>query len=149
MRQITTCLMTSLMAAALLAGTAHAAGPNMKEGQWEITTKMEMPGMPAGMKPQVMQHCVTRKDLDDPRKTTPGGADPKDKRCEMTDYKLQGNTATWKMACKGENPMTGSGSITYSGTSYTGTNTMTMGRGGKPQTMTMQYSGKHLGDCKK
>jgi hypothetical protein len=133
----------------LLPVTASGAAPNMKEGLWEITMKMEMPGMPAGMKPQVMQQCVTKKDMEDPRKTTPGGADPKDNRCQMTDYKMQGNTATWNMACKGENAMTGSGSITYSGTSYTGTNKMTMMRGGKSQTMTMQYNAKHLGDCKK
>jgi hypothetical protein len=138
-----------LLAAVLASIPAHAAAPNMKEGLWEITMKMEMPGMPAGMKPQVVQQCVTKKDMDDPRKTTPGGADPKDNRCQMSDYKMQGNTATWNMACKGENAMTGSGSITYSGTSYSGTNKMTMMRGGKPQTMNMQYNGKYLGDCKK
>lgn len=139
----------SLLAATLLSAHAQGAAPNMKEGLWEITMKMEMPGMPAGMKPQVMRQCVTKKDLDDPRKTTPAAGDPKDNRCQMTDYKMQGNTATWSMACKGEEAMTGSGSITYSGTSYSGVNKMTMKRGGKVQTMTMQYSGKHLGDCKK
>jgi len=139
----------SLLAATLLSAPAHAAAPNMKEGLWEITTKMEMPGMPGGMKPQVMQQCFTKKDLDDPRKTAPSGGDPKDNRCQMTDYKMQGNTATWNMACKGEDAMTGSGSITYSGTSYTGTNKMSMKRGGNVQTMTTHYNGKHIGDCKK
>lgn len=139
----------SLLATLLSSVSAHAASPNMKEGLWEITMKMEMPGMPAGMKPQVMQQCITRKEIDDPRKATPGGADPKDNRCQVTDHKMQGNTATWNMACKGENAMTGSGSITYNGTSYSGTNKMTMTRGGKAQTMTMHYTGKYLGDCKK
>jgi Protein of unknown function (DUF3617) len=143
MRTIT----TSLLLAIVLSGIAHAAAPNMKEGLWEITTKMEMPGMPTGMPPQVMQQCFTGKDLEDPRKTAPGG--PGDSSCQMTDYKMQGNTATWNMACKGEGAMTGSGSITYSGTSYAGTNRMTMTHGGSTQTMTMQYSGRHLGACKK
>jgi hypothetical protein len=62
---------------------------------------------------------------------------------------MQGNTASWNMACKGEGAMTGSGTATYSGTSYTGTNRMTMTRGGQVQTMTMQYSGRRLGECKK
>jgi hypothetical protein len=62
---------------------------------------------------------------------------------------MQGNTATWNMACKGDGAMTGSGSITYSGTSYAGTNRMTMTQSGYTQTMTMQYSGRHLGACKK
>ncbi len=139
----------SLLATALVSAPAHAAAPNMKDGLWEITVKMEMPGMPAGMKPQVRQQCFTKKDLEDPRKTAPSGGDPKDNRCQMTDYKMQGNTATWNMACKGEDAMTGSGSMTYSGTSYSGTNKMTMKHGGQAQNMTMNYSGRHLGECKK
>ena len=139
---------TSLLAAIVLSGIAHAAAPNMKEGLWEITVRMEMPGMPGGMPPQVMQQCFTRKDLEDPRRTVPSGG-PGDSNCQMTDYKMQGNTATWNMACKGEGAMTGSGSITYSGTSYAGTNRMTMTEGGSGQTMTMHYSGRHLGACRK
>lgn len=138
----------SLLTAVVLSGIAHAAAPNMKEGLWEITMKMEMPGMPAGMPPQVMQQCMTKKDMEDPRKTAPGGV-PGDSSCQMTDYKMQGNTATWNMACKGEGAMTGSGSLTYSGTSYSGTNRMTMTQGGNTQTMTMHYSGRHLGECKR
>jgi uncharacterized protein DUF3617 len=136
------------LAAALLPAPAHAAAANMKEGLWEITMKMEAPGMPAGMKPHVMQQCITKKDLDDPRKTMPGN-DPKSDRCEVSNYKVQGNTATWNMACKGQDAMTGSGSVTYNGTSYSGTNKMTMKQGGQLQTMTMHYTGKHLGECKK
>jgi hypothetical protein len=139
---------TSILAVAVLAPTAHAAAPNMKEGLWEITVKMEMAGMPAGMPPQAMQQCITKKDLEDPRKTVPSG-DPKDQRCQITDYKLQGNTASWNMACKGEDAMTGSGTITYSGTSYTGINRMSMKHGGQVQNMTLHYTGKYLGDCKR
>lgn len=139
---------TLFLAAALLSGHVHSAAPNMKEGLWEITMKMEMPGMPAGMQPQVMQQCITRKDLEDPRKTTPGN-DPTGNRCQVTDHKVQGNTASWNMACKGEGAMTGSGTVTYSGTSYQGTSRMTMKQGGQVQTMTMHYSGKRIGDCKK
>jgi hypothetical protein len=134
------------LALATLAGPAGAAAPNMKEGLWEITTKTEMAGMPAaGMKPVVMTQCITKKDLEDPSKTTPGG----DARCQVTDHKAQGNTASWNVACKGEGNMTGSGTITYGGTSYTGTSKVTMTHGGKPQTMTVHYAGKHLGECKK
>lgn len=137
-----------LAATALLAFPAHAAAPNMKEGLWEVTVKTEMPGMPAGMPPQTMQQCITKKDLEDPSKTTPGGQGP-DKRCRMTDYNLQGNTATWKVVCEGDNAMTGSGTVTYSGTSYTGKQTMSMKVEGKPLNMTATFSGRHLGDCRK
>ena len=136
-----------IAATAVLAFHAHAAAPNMKEGLWEITAKSEMQGMPGGMPPTTMQQCITKKDLDDPSKTTPAAQG--DKRCKMTDYKLQGNTATWKMACEGENAMTGSGTITYTGSSYAGTQTMSMRLEGKALNMTVNFSGRHLGDCKK
>lgn len=137
----------AILAAGLLAAPAWAAAPNMKEGLWEITTKTEMAGVPGGMPPMTVKQCITRKDLDDPRRTTPGN-DPKDNRCQVTDYKVQGNTATWNMACKGEGAMTGSGTITYSGTSYTGTSRMKMKQGGQDHAMTVHYTGRHLGECK-
>ena len=127
---------------------AHAATPNMREGLWEITMKMEMAGMPQGMPPQTLQHCVTRQDLENPQKMAMGPGS-KDSKCEVTEHRMQGNTATWKMACRGENAMTGSGTITYSGTSYSGTNRMSMQQGGKPVEATMTYSGRFLGPCKK
>ena len=45
----------SILAAAALSQAAHAAAPNMREGMWEITMKMEMAGMPGGMPPQVVK----------------------------------------------------------------------------------------------
>ena len=132
------------LAAAVLAPHAYGAAPNMREGEWEITMKMEVPGMPMAMPPQLMQQCVTKKDLADQHKPVPG-AQARDSRCKTTDHKMQGNTATWKMAC--EDGTTGSGTATYSNTSYT--STITMMQGGQPPAMTMHQSGRHLGSCKK
>ena len=132
-----------------VAATAHAAAPNMREGMWEITVKMDMPGMPAGAPPQTMQQCLSQKDFENPQKMAPGNDPKSSSRCETTDYKLQGNTATWKMACKGENAMTGTGSMTFSGASYAGTNKMSMKHGDQTMNMTMNYAGRHLGPCKK
>ena len=144
MRHVTTCV----LAAIVLSGGAHAAAPNMKEGLWETTVKMEMAGMPGGMPPQTVRRCYTKKDLEDPAKTAPSSGQ-RDNRCKMTDYKLQGNTASWKVVCEGEGAATGTGTVTYAGNSYSGNQTITMKRGNQAQNMTMQYSGKHLGECKK
>ena len=134
-----------LLATALVLGPALAAGLNLREGMWEITTKMEMTGKSGGAIPQqTVQHCLTKKDVEDPHRTTPSAGD-RGSRCKMTDYKLQGNTATWKMACEGKGAMTGAGTITYSGDSYTGSQTMAMTGGG--QAMNMNYSGRRVGDC--
>lgn len=140
-------IVVAVIGLAGLAGVAHGAVPSMQEGLWEITSKMEMPGMPMNMPPQTMQRCYTQKDFSEPQKMGP--PDPSGTKCGTSDYKLQGNTATWKMACKGENAMTGAGSVTYTGNAYSGVNKMEMTRDGKTMNMTLNHSGKYLGPCKK
>ena len=39
------------------------SGPNMQEGKWEITTKVEMPGMPMNMPPMTHTQCLTKDDF--------------------------------------------------------------------------------------
>jgi hypothetical protein len=136
----------SLLAAVVLSQSAHGAAPNMREGMWEITMKMEMAGMPGGMPPQVIKQCMTKKDIENPQRFAQGG--PAADRCQVSNYQLKGNTASWDMACKGPEEMTGSGTITFSGDSYTGTTRMSMKSGGQTQNMTMQSSAKRIGDCK-
>ena len=139
----------ALIFALLAATSAHgAAGPNMKEGLWEVTVKMDMPGMPQGMPAQTTQRCITGKDMEDPRKVGPGGDPRNASTCEVTNYRMQGNTASWNMACKGPEQMSGTGSITYEGNRYSGVNRMSMKQGNEVMQMTMNYSGRYLGDCK-
>ena len=128
---------------------AHAAaGPNMKPGLWEQTVKMDMPGMPQGMQEHKSQRCVPPKGLEDARKVW-AVSDPRTaSQCEVSNFRMQGNTSTWDMACKGQQQMKGSGSMTYQGDRYSGVNRMTMNQGGQTMTMTMNYSGRYLGDCK-
>lgn len=133
------------MLALLAAAPAVLAAPQeMQPGLWEITSKMEMPGVPK-MAPQVMRHCYTKKDLEDNKKTVPQSGD---KNCEMKDYKLQGNTATWSMECKGEAAMTGTGTMTFGAQFYSGTMKSRMKQGGKSMEMNQSWSAKRVGDCK-
>lgn len=137
----------SFLATALAVGPACAA-PNMKDGMWEITTKMEMAGRSdVAMPQQTVKHCLTKKDVEDPKRMTPSAGEQG--RCKMSDYKLQGNTATWKMACEGQGAMTGTGTATYSGDSYAGTQTMNMNAGGQAMNMKMTFAGRRVGDCPK
>lgn len=130
--------------AGLALSSAGAAAPSMKPGLWEITMKMEGAGMPASIPPTKIQHCYRAEDLKDLRNTVP----EKNPNCKVSNWKESGHTVTWNMACTGEHAMTGSGSITYSGDSYTGTNKMTMTHGGQKMTMTQKYSAKRVGDCR-
>lgn len=126
--------------------TTTQASPNMTPGLWEITVKSEIQGMPGGMgmPATTMTQCVKPADVQDGKRTVP----QQDPKCEMKDYKMQGNTASWRFECKGPEAMNGSGSMTYSGNSYSGTTKMSMKQQGRVINMTQSYSGKRLGDCK-
>jgi hypothetical protein len=132
---------------ALVAASAQSAAPNMKEGLWEVTVKMDMPGMPGNMPAQTTQRCITAKDMEDPRKVASGN-DQGSNACEVTNYKMQGNTATWNMSCKGPEQMTGTGTIKYEGDRYSGVNRMSMNQGKDTMQMTTNFSGRYLGACK-
>ena len=128
--------------------SAIAQGPGpRRDGNWQVTMEMDMPGMPQKMPPMTMTQCVTKADADDPMKMAPQGRGAAPSNCKVSDYKTEGNKVTWSMRCDGENPMTGTGEFVYSGDTYTGTMKMTAGRGGQP--MTMKYAAKRLGDCTK
>src|SRR5436190_10225406 len=108
-------------AAVLVAGLAAsiailAQGPR-RDGKWEVTTEMEMAGMPMKMPPMVTTQCITKEDADDPQKAIPkgrgrGGEEP---TCKMEDYKIEGNKVTYTMKCEGAQPMTIMGEMVYSG----------------------------------
>lgn len=121
----------------LLSSPALAAD-TMKPGLWEITSSMEMPGMPFQPPPQSVRHCYTPQEA----REQPV---PKDAQCRVTDLKTSGNKVSWKVACTGEMAGQGEGQITYQGDSaYEGwTKMQTQG-----MNMTMKYKAKRLGDCK-
>lgn len=121
-----------------------AQGPR-RDGKWEVTMEMDMPGMPMKMPPQVMTQCVTKEQANDPLKAFPQGRGRggDNSNCKVTDQKIEANKVSWKMACEGQMPMTGTGEMTYGENSYTGTVTMDMGGRG----MTMKYAGKRVGEC--
>ncbi len=117
--------------------------PNMQEGLWEITSSIEMPGMPA-MAPMKHTQCLTKKDL------VPQSQE-KSQDCKITQTGMSGNTVTWTMKCSGEEgAMEGTGKITYSGDTFQGTMTMNIqnpGQGGKMQ-MIQRMTGRRIGNCK-
>ncbi len=110
---------------------------NMQEGKWEITSTVEMAGMPAGMmKPQTFTTCLNQKDYV-----------PKDngqKDCTMKDARVDGNTVSWEVICKDSS---GKGTITYAGTTFDGVMETVMKEGGKDITAKITMKGKHIGPC--
>jgi hypothetical protein len=119
----------------------------VRPGRWETTMQMQMAGSPIQMPEMKSTRCVTPEDAKDPSTSMPTGPEgrggPKSD-CKMADYKVSGNTATWKMVCTSPQPMTSTGEMTFTDDSYTGTMKADTAQG----QMTMKMSGKRVGDCK-
>lgn len=119
---------------------ALAAGQvDMQDGEWEITTRVEMPGIPVQIPPMTVTQCITQKDLIPPNEQP-------DSECSVTSNQISGNTVTWSIECKGEGGDTrGDGQITYHGDRFEGSMKMSMPEG---MTMTNHMSGKRIGPCR-
>lgn len=137
---------------ATFCGAASAAGPfdqfkgKMKAGLYEYKMDMEIPGVPAqfGKQSMTMQHCVTEKDIE-------GGDWQKNKqqsKCDFTDVKMSGNTATYKMVCKGESQMTADTRMSFRDNGFVSDTRMTMNHGGQVMTSNQHMEGRYLGACK-
>lgn len=116
---------------------AASSAVNMQEGKWEITSTIEMQGMPAGMvPPQTFTTCLSKKDY------VPKGEQQQD--CMMQDTRVDGNTVTWTVVCKDSR---GTGRVTYAGTNFDGVIETVMKDEGKEQKATMTMKGRHIGPC--
>jgi hypothetical protein len=124
----------SAFALSLVVGAAPAWSAGSDE-LWEITQKMAMPGM--NMPGIKITSCIARNGNYKP------GDDPNAKNCTVDDYKVSGNTVTWKMRCTGKNAMTGSGEMTKTADTMKGV--FRMSASGMDMTQTMD--GKRVGTC--
>jgi hypothetical protein len=137
-------LMLAAVMMAVLAGQAIAGGQvNMKPGKWEITSAMQMPGMPAGMSGMSITQTQCLKDdapvPEDPSPTQQGN-------CQTKDVRVEGDTVSWKMICDSEEgKITSSGRITYHGTSFEGA--VQTNIPGQNLEITNQLKGRWIGPC--
>jgi hypothetical protein len=120
----------------LMGATAQAAPGEY----WEVTSKMEMPGMPFAMPATTQKVCIPKDGEKDPGKTSG------DKDCKMTDVKTVGNKTTWKARCDRDGEvMTGVGEQTTTSGAYQGKIKLSGKSEGQAMNMTMAYSGKRVG----
>jgi hypothetical protein len=130
----------------------------IKEGNYEYKMDMDMgqvPGMPPGMGKQsrTMQHCVTAQDIE--KGTMGKGSDRMPENCEVKDFKMSGNTATYRTVCKGNKgggkgppmDMTADNKITFIDGGYDMDMKMSMDQGGHPMNMTQHMQGRYIGPC--
>jgi hypothetical protein len=120
----------------------------MKEGQWEYTMKMTMPGLPGGgMTVPGFKQCVTADQIEK------GGVGQKEGKmpegCALKNVKVSGNTATYTMECTKEPKMVSDVSMNFSGDSFTMKQNTIMDQGGQKMTMVNDMTGKYVGPCPK
>jgi hypothetical protein len=121
--------------------TTILAADGIREGMWEITSKMEMPGMPMEMPPTTVKHCYTKEDVKDLKNVI-----SRDKNCTVTDFKKSGNKVSWKMKCTGKNAGMFSGETVFSGDSYESVMTV-QSDASEGKSMAMKVKGKRIGNC--
>jgi hypothetical protein len=146
-----------VIVAAFAASAAFAESPadamkgKMKPGLYAYKMEMDMgqvPGMPPGMGKQTMnmQHCVTPQDIE--RGQVGKGRDGKaNSNCEMKDFKMSGNTATYRMVCTGQGAMTADTRIAFVPDGFNMTMKMAMDQGGRKMNMTQNMEGRYVGPC--
>jgi hypothetical protein len=152
MRQAAPTLKTLLCASAILGGVlagGRAAGaadhPNIQPGSWEITTSMEMPGMPA--RPAMTNtHCIKPDQVKDSQSFADSMQDKNRGKCKVSDLKVASDKLSYNFACEGG--ATGTSELVFGGTTYEGTVKISVpGRGNGPMTMTQHFKAKRVGDC--
>lgn len=104
---------------------------------WEITSKMEMPGMPMAMPATTTKVCIAKGSEKNP---------PPNKDCEMTDVRTSGNKTLWKVRCNHNGEiMTGSGEMSGNADKSEGTTRLSGKSGGQNIDMTMAYQSRRIG----
>lgn len=133
-------LLLALCLVSMLTSTCFAAGIDMEEGLWEITTKIEMAGMAFSMPGMTQTMCLTKEDLIPQQDLQAQSND-----CTVKSKTISGNSVAWEVVCNTDGGKTTStGKITYNGDSFEGTVNMTVpGAGPMQQTMT----GRRIGAC--
>ncbi len=128
-------VLVALLTALAAAPPAAAQG---KDDLWEVSTRMEMPGMPMAMPGQVNRMCVgkNRKDED---------LIPRQDNCRVTDSRRSGNQISYRMECAGAEPSVIVGEMTLGANAYDGRMRMTLTK--TNDTMNMTYAGRRVGDC--
>ncbi len=137
-KMMLTFFMLLWVAAPCLAGSGHL----MKPGKWEITTSMEMPGMPMKMPPVTMTQCLTDEN------PVPNQSQA-NQDCQLQNVKTEGHTVSWEIVCQTDGgQMNGKGHMTYDGDRMSGVTTFNMNMPGQGKIqMTNTIKGHRIGPC--
>ncbi len=118
-----------------LSACGQAQGPDVQEGEWEVTYTTKMPGMT--MPAATVRQCLTKEMLIPQQQEQPAD-------CEVPKITVDGDTVSWEINCASSK---GSGSVTYQGDQMSGTIKVNVNSGGMAFEMESEITGKRIGDC--
>ena len=133
------------------ASVCYADAMPIRAGLWETSVKLDMPGMPVAPQPITISNCLTEEQVRDPDAAMASLNSPRegDGNCQVGNYKLAGNIATWTMNCTGPNTIKGEGRIIFeNANAYHGTVKMQMAGPQGDMSMTQNMKARRVGDCK-
>jgi hypothetical protein len=141
----------SCTAAAAADNPLEALKGKMKEGMYDYKMEMDMsgvPGLPKGMGTQThsFQKCVTAQDIEKGQMGRGRDGKPMES-CEISNFKMSGNTASYTMVCK-QPPMSADNNITFGNDGFKMDMKMAMTQSGQVMNMKQHMEGKYLGPCK-
>jgi len=114
---------------------------DFEPGQYEITSKIDMPGMPATIPPQTIIQCMTDQD------PVPN-SNLENQDCKITNMKQTKTTVSWELECVQQGQkMTSTGQMTYKGDAFEGTIQTNLGPNAGNMVMTTVITGKRLSNC--
>ena len=144
----------ALFAASVLAPALAAQIPTLKPGQYEIVSKISVPGSPAQMPEQKFLHCYTPQEIENLAQVVAGRS--ADENCKLLSSKLAGSMLTFATECAfpDGSRMTSSGEATFtSQDSYRAVvNLKRSGERGDDPVFNgsrMAITAKRIGDCAK
>lgn len=108
------------------------------DDQYDVTMKMQMAGMAM---PPISQRLCVKKGASD------GDFIPRQENCRVSDTARTGSRLTFRIACAGNNPMTGTGDFTFSATGYNGQIRMKGKMEGQDVEMTQAIDARRVGGC--
>lgn len=128
------------VAAVCALGESDGARAQGADDLFEVTVRMEMPGMGMQMPATTQRSCVKKGASD-------ADAVPHQDNCKVTDARRAGNKLTFMMVCTGRDAMTGNGEFTYAGDGYNGTIRFNSKMEGHDMQMTQSIAGHRVGSC--
>lgn len=130
------CLLALCVCLTGLGGTAAA------DDKWEVTTSMEMAGMPFQMPSTKQTVCLAPGEQNNEKMV------PADKNCQMKSFTTAGNTSRFRIECAPPQQMTGEGEITRLGKdTYKGELRAKGNMQGQAVDMKISYAGRKIGSC--